>query len=248
MSLDAAHLSNIMLMTALAVTAHYVYVVYMSALFVAIVAFFGLCAGPGRLLQRKFLRPSPQQTAVVITGVSGGLGAAVAQDLAKQGFKVFGTVRKQTDADALRSAGVIHPLLLDIGSSDQLPEVLREISKALKKEGRKLCALVNNAGITGAEQTRELTFVGAEHYERVLGTNVFGMVRITEALLPMLKACEGARVINLGSYFGEVAPGNAFMAPYVASKCTLPRNNHNNDNNTYVASKCTHARDWQCFI
>lgn len=210
-----------MILSTLAAVARSLYVVHMSALFVAAVAILAsLLWDQGRLLQRRFSQPSPHQSAVVITGVSGGLGAAVAQDLAEQGFKVFGTVRKQADADALRSAGLVHPLLLDIGSSDQLPEVLREVTTALDQEGRKLCALVNNAGITGAERTRELAFVGAKHHERVFATNVFGMVRTTEALLPMLRACEGARVVNVGSYFGEVAPGTAFMAPYVASKCT----------------------------
>lgn len=93
-----------------------------------------------------------------------------------------------------------------------------EVTATLEKEGRQLCALVNNAGISGMDKTRTLDIVGPEHYLSVLGTNVVGMARATDAFLPMLQQCPGARIVNVGSYFGDLAPGLRYIAPYVASK------------------------------
>jgi NAD(P)-dependent dehydrogenase (short-subunit alcohol dehydrogenase family) len=173
-------------------------------------------------LQRRFVVPPPQQSAILVTGVSSGLGSAFARDLAALGFLVFGTVRKQADADALQSEGIIRPVLLDVGNAEQFPAALAHVKAVLDREGRSLCGLVNNAGITGMENTRATPekLVGPEHYERVMSTNVLGVVRATEAFLPLLKECRGggARVVNIGSYFGDLAPGKHYLAQYVASK------------------------------
>lgn len=173
-----------------------------------------------RLLQRTFHVPPPASCAVLVTGVSGGLGEAFALDLAKQGYLVLGTVRKQKDADALTEAGVIRPILLDVSNPDAFSSALKDVRAILQKESRTLGALVNNAGITGMDKTRELDteIVGAEHYERVFSTNVFGLVRAAETFLPLLKETPGARIINIGSYFGNFAPGAGYSAQYVSSK------------------------------
>ena len=91
---------------------------------------------------------------------------------------------------------------------------MQVVTEVLEREGRSLCALVNNAGMTGFDRTRKLDFVGAEHFERVMSTNVFGLVRVTEAYLPLLKQTAGARIVNVGSYFGDIAPPHAYLAQY----------------------------------
>ena len=133
---------------------------------------------------------------------------------------MIGTVRKQLDADALKAAGIIHPVLLDVSNADAFDSAVLEVREMLEQKGRTLSVLVNNAGITGMDKTRLLTteVVGAEHYERVMGTNVMGLVRMAEAFLPVLKQAPGARIINIGSYFGDFQPGRGCLAPYVASK------------------------------
>ena len=133
---------------------------------------------PLRPLQRRFAVPPPQKCAVLVTGVSSGLGEAFAHDLAALGFLVFGTVRKQADAAALLSKGVVHPVLLDVGKADQFPAALSSVRATLAQEGRSLCALVNNAGITGFDKTGATPDVlaGPEHYERVMSTNVYGVL------------------------------------------------------------------------
>ena len=106
-----------------------------------------------RLLQRRFPVPKPHESAVLITGVNGGLGSAFATDLAKQGYLVIGTVRKQLDADALKAAGIIHPVLLDVSNADAFDSAVLEVREMLEQKGRTLSVLVNNAGITGMDKT-----------------------------------------------------------------------------------------------
>lgn len=171
-----------------------------------------------RFLQKGFPSPKPQSSAVLVTGVASGLGRAFAEDLGLQGFLVFGTVRNQTDFDELKAEGKIRPVMLDVTNGSQFPDALAIVTSTLKQEGRTLCALINNAGMSGFDKTRKLEFVGPEHYERVMATNVQGLVRTTEAFLPLLKECSGARIVNIGSYFGSFAPGRPMTAAYVASK------------------------------
>ena len=170
-----------------------------------------------RLLAKEFPVPTAGSSAVIVTGASSGLGEAFAQDLAAAGFLTFGTVRKQADADRLNAAGRVVPVVVDVTNPGQVAAAVGEIRATLLKKGRTLCAVVNNAGVSGIDDTVE--FAGPAMFERVFATNVFGMVRFTEAFLPLLKAHgPGARVVNLGSYFGELSPGVPGVAQYVASK------------------------------
>ena len=191
--------------------------VYSGGVLAAIASGLALAAWRARLLQRRFPVPPPHKSAVLVTGVSGGLGEAFAKDLAKQGYLVIGTVRKQLDADALNAARIVRPVLLDVANPEQFPAAVIEVRNILEKEGRSLCALVNNAGVTGMDKTRTLgtEIVGPEHYDRVMATNVMGLVRAGEAFLPLLKQTPGARIVNIGSYFGDFAPGVGYT---VASK------------------------------
>lgn len=192
---------------------------------VAILIGFAFDLLPIRLFARKFVVPLPSSSAVLVTGVSSGLGEAFAHDLAQKGFLVFGTVRKQADADRLTSkvtrttVGTVHPILLDVADGDSIPAALEEIKGTLTARGRTLCAVVNNAGILGTGGLQGNEFAGPQHYERVFGTNVFGVVRVTEAFLPLLKAHgAGARIVNIGSYFGDFGVGRANIAQYISSK------------------------------
>jgi len=171
-----------------------------------------------RCLQKSYKCPEPDVSAVLVTGVSGGMGREFALDLVKQGFAVIGTVRKQDDFNRLKEEGQIHPVMLDVSNASHFPQALREVRSILETQNVHLCALVNSAGITGLDKTRELSFVGPEHYDRVLATNVTGIVRATEAFLPLLKEVQGARIVNVSSYMGNVCPAYPGLTSYVASK------------------------------
>jgi NAD(P)-dependent dehydrogenase (short-subunit alcohol dehydrogenase family) len=128
------------------------------------------------------------------------------------GFRVFGTVRRKEDGDAVREAGAT-PLLLEITSQASIREARDQVSALLGTSP--LFGLVNNAGISGAGP---LELLDLDEFRRMFEVNVLGAVAVTQAFLPMLKPARG-RIVNISSVSGRIAP--PFMAPYAASKFAL---------------------------
>jgi NAD(P)-dependent dehydrogenase (short-subunit alcohol dehydrogenase family) len=149
---------------------------------------------------------------VVVTGASSGIGAAIARELASRGFRVFGTVRRLADGQALVSARVV-PVILDVTDGASIARARAEVEHALA--GTPLGALVNNAGIPAAGP---LELFPLEELRRVLEVNLVGAVAVTQAFLPLLKAARG-RIVNISSVAGRGAL--PFMGPYAASKFGL---------------------------
>lgn len=150
--------------------------------------------------------------AVIVTGASTGIGAATVRELASQGYRVFGTVRRARDAATVEADGGI-PVTLDVS---HLPGIIRARDTVDRdREGLPLVALVNNAGLpaVGAIELLDL-----EDLRRVLEVNVIGQVAVTQAFLPMLRAAKG-RVINMSSVSARMAL--PFAGPYAASKWAL---------------------------
>jgi NAD(P)-dependent dehydrogenase (short-subunit alcohol dehydrogenase family) len=155
---------------------------------------------------------------VVITGASTGIGWATAKLLLARGFRVFGSVRKQADADRLKAefgAGFT-PLLFDVSSEAAVLAAAREVRAALN--GETLSGLVNNAGIAVAGPVLELS---ADDFRRQMDVNVIGPVIATQAFAPLLgsdsslKGPKG-RIVMISSVAGR--NGNPLAAAYSASK------------------------------
>src|SRR6201995_3834340 len=127
---------------------------------------------------------SPMQS-VVITGASTGIGHACAKFLLGKGYRVFGSVRKQADADRLKTefgANFI-PLLFDVTDEPAVLAAAREVRAALN--GETLAGLVNNAGIAVTGPVLELS---VDEYRRQMDVNVIGPVIATQAFAPLLGA------------------------------------------------------------
>ncbi|MFD7508046.1 SDR family oxidoreductase [Streptomyces sp. NPDC059853] len=135
---------------------------------------------------------------ILITGASTGMGAATARELARRGFHVLASVRRQSDADTLRSAG-LEPVLLDITDPEQIASVSQRIAD--DPAGRPLRAVINNAGIAINAPVEVLSM---EQWQRQFDVNFFGHVAVTKAVLPALHA-SGGRVVNISSIGGRVA-------------------------------------------
>jgi NAD(P)-dependent dehydrogenase (short-subunit alcohol dehydrogenase family) len=150
--------------------------------------------------------------AVLITGASSGIGAAIATHLARAGWRVFGTVRRESDAGALTAAGVT-PVLMDVTDARSIAAAVTTVDRALG--AAPLAALINNAGVPGAGP---IELVPLEEWRRVFAVNVVGVIAVTQAFLPRLRAARG-RIVNISSVSGRVAM--PFMAPYAASKFAL---------------------------
>ena len=142
----------------------------------------------------------------LVTGASSGIGKAASLALLEAGFEVVGTSRNSsrvTDRDQVTF------LDLDVTSDESVSTVVQQV---IERFGR-LDVLVNNAG-TGAAGAAEESSVAQDQH--VFDINFFGLVRMTKAVLPHMRAQGGGRIINISSVLGLV-PG-PYMASYVATK------------------------------
>jgi NAD(P)-dependent dehydrogenase (short-subunit alcohol dehydrogenase family) len=151
-----------------------------------------------------------QQTrpAAIVTGASGGIGEASARALQAAGYRVFGTYRRPP---ATMSPGIEY-LACDVTSDES---VQTAVGQVLAKAGR-IDLLVNNAGVglvAGAEES------SVEQAKSLFDVNLFGVFRLTNAVLPTMRRQGSGRVVNISSVMGLIpAP---FMALYAASKHAL---------------------------
>ena len=155
---------------------------------------------------------------VVITGVSTGIGWATAKLLLDRDFRVFGSTRKQADADRLKTefGPNFTPLMFDVTDEAAVLAAAREVRTALN--GQTLTGLVNNAGIAVAGPVLELA---ADEFRRQMNVNVIGPIITTQAFGPLLgsdlslKGPKG-RIVMISSVAGK--NGNPLTAAYSASK------------------------------
>lgn len=141
----------------------------------------------------------------LVTGVSSGIGQAAALRLAGLGYRTFGTVREHVQPEP----GVIERVRLDVCDRDSVGE---GVATVFERAGR-IDLLVNSAGaamISAAEETTP------EEALELFDTNFFGVMRMTQAVLPAMRKQRGGRIINIGSVLGFLpAP---FMSVYAATK------------------------------
>lgn len=152
---------------------------------------------------------------VVITGTSTGIGAACALHLDKLGWKVFAGVRRQADAEALKTkaSSRLTPIALDVADTLSISTAASAVAGVVGDSG--LDGLVNNAGVV---VTGPVEFLPLPELRRQLEINVVGQVAVTQAFLPLIRAAHG-RIINMGSIAGRLA--TPFSSAYGASKFAL---------------------------
>jgi NAD(P)-dependent dehydrogenase (short-subunit alcohol dehydrogenase family) len=145
------------------------------------------------------------QPVALVTGTSSGIGRASAQTLQAAGYRVFGTSRKPT---ANPPQGVTM-MIADVTNDASVERLVADVMAAA---GR-IDLLVNNAGyaLSGAAEESSIGQVQAQ-----FDTNFYGVVRVTNAVLPIMREQGGGRILNVGSVLGLIpAP---FGAYYAASK------------------------------
>lgn len=162
----------------------------------------------------------PNKSAVV-TGVSSGIGRAIAKALADAGWRIFGSVRKEKDAsDASVALGAnFTPLLFDVTDDAGVARGAAQVKAALN--GQTLGALVNNAGIAVGGP---VAYLNLDDLKRQMDINVYGPIRAVKAFAPLLGAgplLKGppGRIVNMSSVAGKMA--SPFMSPYAMSKHAL---------------------------
>jgi NAD(P)-dependent dehydrogenase (short-subunit alcohol dehydrogenase family) len=152
------------------------------------------------------------QEIAIVTGASTGIGAATARELARRGFHVLAGVRRDSDADAIRTTG-IEPVILDITNPEHIQALVTRVRG--DAQGRAVRALVNNAAI---QANVPIEAFSVDRWRAMFEVNLFGQVAVTQALLPDLITDRG-RVVNVSSVGGRVAM--AAYGPYAATKFAL---------------------------
>jgi len=142
----------------------------------------------------------------VVTGASSGIGQATASALVEAGFTVVGTSRDATRATPLTGVTFLD---LDVASDDSVHALVGQV---LEQFGR-IDVLVNNAGVGSLGAAEESSIGQARD---VFDVNVFGVIRVTNAVLPHMRAQGSGRIINVSSVLGVIP--DPFMAVYAATK------------------------------
>jgi len=152
---------------------------------------------------------------VLITGASSGIGAATAQTLASEGYRLILCARRANRLDELKDKIIslypntqIHTFLLDVRDQNA---VVEQIS-SLPEDWKNIDILINNAGLSqGLDPIQDGDF---GDWDRMIDTNVKGLLYVTKTVAPLLKQSNQAHIVNIGSIAGkEVYPnGNVYCA------------------------------------
>ncbi|HEY9373751.1 SDR family NAD(P)-dependent oxidoreductase [Streptomyces sp.] len=151
---------------------------------------------------------------VLVTGTSSGIGLATAVAAAQAGFTTVATMREPGRAGALREAAeragvTVDVRRLDVTDAESVAACIDDVEKAY---GR-LDAVVNNAGVSNFDPTMEMSTMAALRAN--LEVNFFGVVEVSRAAMPLLRAA-GGRLVTIGSVHGVV--GQPFNEAYCAAK------------------------------
>lgn len=155
---------------------------------------------------------------ILITGVSSGIGLGATRAFCREGYRVFGSVLKKDDAQPLikEFEDSLIPLVFDVRNDQSVQQAVQEVKKTIGNQG--LVGLINNAGIAVGGPLMHLPIHELQNQFEV---NLFGLLRVTQAFLPLLGAQKNSpfppgKIINMSSAAGKLA--HPFLGPYVSSK------------------------------
>ena len=145
---------------------------------------------------------------ILITGASTGLGESIATYLIQRGYAVFGTSRSSVVSKNFPM------LIMDVTNPASIQKGIEQI---LQEEGR-IDVLINNAGLGIAAPVEELPLADVQ---RVFDTNVFGIIRMVQGVLPSMRQQKSGLIINISSIAAEA--GLPYRGAYSASKAAVER-------------------------
>src|SRR5689334_15378308 len=148
------------------------------------------------------------QRAVLVTGASSGIGRKITERLASRGFFVYPGARSQKDLDELSKIANVQSVRLDVN----VPADISAAVAAVRKAGRGLYGVVNNAGVVVVAPLIEAE---EKELDYIFNVNIYGPYRITKAFAPLLLESKG-RVVNISSLNGIVA--SPMIGAYSMSK------------------------------
>jgi NADP-dependent 3-hydroxy acid dehydrogenase YdfG len=148
---------------------------------------------------------------VLITGCSSGIGRATAEHLAGEGWKVYATARRPDTLEGLKAKGC-ETLALDVTDEQSMTAAVSAVAEAEGAVG----VLVNNAGYS---QSGAVETVPIDEVRRQFETNVFGLLRMSQLVLPGMREQHWGKIVNIGSMGGRLTfPGGGI---YHATKYSV---------------------------
>ena len=159
---------------------------------------------------------------VLITGVSTGIGKAIAEELLNTDFIVIGSVRNLSDAKDLkdRYKENFFPVKFDVTKKDEIQAAKIEIEKILSENSSYLSCVINNAGIAIGGPIR---YLDVDLFRKQFEVNLFGLIQVTQTFLNLMIDSNNYKmknkIINIGSISGKRS--YPFVGPYTASKHAL---------------------------
>lgn len=161
----------------------------------------------------------------LVTGANKGIGYAIAEGLGQLGYTVIvgarDEIRRDSAVEKLRAADIdAFGVSLDVTSGDSVAAA----ASTIEENTGRLDVLVNNAGISGRTEAgaQDPTTLDLGVMHTVLDTNVFGVVRVTNAMLPLLRRATSPRIVNMSSDMGSLTLRTGpILASYASSKSML---------------------------
>ena len=154
------------------------------------------------------------QKVAIVTGSSGGIGYETALVLARNGFRTYATMRNLEKAKAISDISKseklsLHTIKLDVTDEKSVNDAI----KTIKSDAGRIDVLVNNAGygLFGSLEDLLMSEIKAQ-YE----TNVFGLIRVTQAVLPIMREQKSGIIVNISSIGGKMAM--PLSSPYIGTK------------------------------
>ena len=168
---------------------------------------------------------SEHERVALVTGANKGIGKEIARGLARRGMIVLlgarDVARGRAAAAELAADGAVVPVQLDVTD----PASVAAAAAFVEREHGRLDVLVNNAGVGGGRGYLEASAVTADDVRAVYETNVFGVVAVTHALLPLLRRSDAGRIVNVTSLRGSIGADGAYVGqpymPYSTSKTAV---------------------------
>jgi NAD(P)-dependent dehydrogenase (short-subunit alcohol dehydrogenase family) len=155
------------------------------------------------LLWKESFMAHPISRSVLITGCSSGIGRATARHLATRGWTVYATSRRLDGLDDLAQVGC-RLLSLDVTNEASMQEAVSTIEQAEGAVG----VLINNAGYS---QSGAIESVSIDSIRRQFETNVFGLMRLTQLVLPHMRLQRWGKIVNISSMGGRLTfPGGSY--------------------------------------
>ncbi|MFW9855122.1 MAG: SDR family oxidoreductase [Candidatus Thorarchaeota archaeon] len=145
---------------------------------------------------------------VLVTGAGSGIGKLTTEHLSRRGKMVYASARNEKHIKYLNTLSNVLGLRLDVTSSEDVSEVVKRV----EEEGRGLYGLINNAGVA---DFWPIIATDEKMLHRVFDVNVYGPLRVTNALAPYIIKSKG-RIVNISSISGLFTP--MFMSAYSMSK------------------------------